>query len=283
MARLTAQTKTGKVCSEVRLLNTDDQGPHPKVVCSTANSRIDLQVDGTDLFCPFTVEAKTQCAPLESKIMLASKTQRLLGNFINFGGATKVRLSGNFQGRIESRTHYGKIFLEEPRFVKIEGAVMTIPSLSDRNASGSQLPSPTTFHVQNLRSMASTVSHHSNLLSPRTPSQETSMSWSGEDVQLYQQQQQQRPPHSRVNSYHQQQQQPSPPGSINELDTRAESVTGSYVECRSPTISSRSEKSKKKDEDKESTVTRELIGTIGEGPGLIMIKNSSGDITVELI
>ncbi|KAF9366625.1 hypothetical protein BGX34_011664 [Mortierella sp. NVP85] len=274
VARLMAQTKTGKITSNVRLLNTDDHIPSPKVLCSTLNSRIDLRVDGTDLFGPFTVEAKTQCAPLEAKILVANKTQKLLGNLINFGGPIQLRLSTQFQGRLETRTHYGKIHLDEPTFVKLEGAVLSIPSLSDRNASSLNL-SP--HHQQPLsptiaKSMSSSVSYHS-LVSPRTPTQETGMPWGSEDMPA------QRPPHSRYNSYHQQQ-QPSPPGSIHDSGSdKPESIS----EGRSPTTPSRSDKQKKKDEDKESTVTRELIGTFGDGPGLIMAKNSSGDITVELI
>ncbi|KAG0012284.1 hypothetical protein BGZ81_001683, partial [Podila clonocystis] len=132
VARLFANTKAGRIRSQVHLLNTDDQLPAPKVICCAMNFRLDLQVDGTDLFGPFTVEAKTQTSPLDVKILLAGKDQRLLGNFINFGGPARIRLSGNYQGRVEARTHYGKIHLDEPEFVRLDGASLTIPSLSDR-------------------------------------------------------------------------------------------------------------------------------------------------------
>ncbi|KAF9938007.1 hypothetical protein BGZ67_000646 [Mortierella alpina] len=178
VARLIATTKSGRIFSDVHLLNTDDQLPSPKVVCSATNSRIDLNVDGSDLFGPFTVEAKTQCAHLETKILLASTEQRLLGNFINFGGPTRIRMSGNFQAG------------------------------SSSNGSDSH--------------------------------------------------------------------------------SRAESMTGSLNENRSVNGGplsplSRTEKQRKKDEERDSIITREMIGTIGQGTGLIMAKNSSGDITVELI
>ncbi|KAG0211626.1 hypothetical protein BGX28_007677 [Mortierella sp. GBA30] len=235
VARLVATAKSGRIASDVHLLNTDDQVPSPKVICSTTNFRVDLNVDGSDLFGPFAVEAKTQCAPLDTKVLLASTDQRLLGNFINFGGPTRIRLSGNFQGRIESRTHYGKIFIEEPEFIRLEGAVLTIPSLSDRTSTSS-----------------------------------SSVTGMPNDVQHQQQQHQQK---------------------VNDSNSRAESTTGSIIENRSVNGHSggplsplpRSEKQRRKDEEKDSVITREVIGTIGQGSGLIMAKNSSGDIIVELI
>ncbi|CAO3573485.1 unnamed protein product [Mortierella alpina] len=274
VARLVATAKSGRISSDVHLLNTDDQLPSPKVICSATNARVDLNVDGSDLFGPFTVEAKTQCAPLETKILLASTEQRLLGNFINFGGPTRIRMSGNFQGRIETRTHYGKIFIDEPEFVRLEGAVLTIPSLSDRKTNSLVddaigLPPHLHHHPQQQRqqhqhqrangtattaSTSSAVSHHSNVISSRTSSQAGSSS-NGSDS------------HSRAESM---------TGSLNEN----RSVNGGPL---SPLSSSRSEKQRRKDEEKDSIVTREMIGTIGQGTGLIMAKNSSGDITVELI
>ena len=47
--------------------------------------------------------------------------------------------------------------------------------------------------------------------------------------------------------------------------------------------SEKHQKKKKAEEEKDSVITREVIGTIGDGSGLIMVKNSSGDITVELV
>ncbi|KAG0303234.1 hypothetical protein BGZ98_006881 [Dissophora globulifera] len=278
VARLLANAKAGRIMSDVHLLNTDDQLPSPKVICQTANFRINLNVDGTDLFGPFTVEAKTQCAPLDVKALLASKDQRLLGNFINFGGPVRIRMSGNYQGRIETRTHYGKIHLEEPEFVRIEGAVLSIPSSSDRTLPTTLLAHSQDFSVpQNGAPTTSAASHHSNVISSRTSSQGTSMSW-GEDHH----------PHS---SSHQTS-LPPVPGSLNGSETRskAQSTHGSLGESRSTTGYARSttgyartEKQRKKDEEKDSVITREVIGTIGDGPGLVMVKNSSGDIAVELI
>lgn len=67
--------------------------------------------------------------------------------------------------------------------------------------------------------------------------------------------------------------------------SRAGSITGSMADSRSIYQGSKSDKEKqrKKDEEKDSVITREMIGTIGHGAGLIMAKNSSGDITLSLI
>ncbi|KAF9954292.1 hypothetical protein BGZ70_010603 [Mortierella alpina] len=343
VARLVATAKSGRISSDVHLLNTDDQLPSPKVICSATNSRIDLNVDGSDLFGPFTVEAKTQCAPLETKILLASTEQRLLGNFINFGGPTRIRMSGNFQGRIETRTHYGKIFIDEPEFVRLEGAVLTIPSLSDRTADSlvddaMGLPSHLHHPQQQQRqqqqhqhqhqrangtattaSTSSAVSHHSNVISSRTSSQGTSMSWGEKDLpmppssypthddhfdhELPAHASHPPPPHPRHSKPSVQPQRanhgrynhtpPSSAGSSSngsDSHSRAGSMTGSFNENRSvnggplsPLSLSRSEKQRRKDEERDFIVTREVIGTVGQGIGLIMAKNSSGDITVELI
>ncbi|KAF8931539.1 hypothetical protein BGZ58_007576 [Dissophora ornata] len=278
VARLVATTKAGRISSDVHLLNTDDQLPAPKVICQAANFRINLSVDGSDLFGPFTVEAKTQCSPLDAKILLSSKDQRLVGNFINFGGPTRIRMSGNYQGRIEARTHYGKIFLEEPEFVRLEGAVLTIPSLSDRTSSTTLIAHPQDFqpqHPQRTGTVSSSSgSHHSNVISSRNSSQGTTMSW-GEDS-------------NAQHAHHSQAQQSHPPSSPESIkssgsNSRAESTTGSLTEGQSVNGQPRTEKQKKKDEEKDSIITREVIGRIGDGPGLVMAKNSSGDIIVELI
>ncbi|KAF9181310.1 hypothetical protein BGZ51_005548 [Haplosporangium sp. Z 767] len=301
VARLTANAKAGKISSYVHLLNTDDMHPSPKVICSTANFRVDMTVDGTDLFGPFTVEAKTQCAPMEAKVLLAKSDQRLLGNFINFGGSTRIRLSDNYQGRIETRTHYGKIFLNEPGFVRLENAVLTIPSLSDRNA-----PVLKCSMGNSDGATATPISYGSNqsrLTSSRTSSQGTFMSW-GDDHHSHPHHDI-HPSHNHTHPQHQRQQQqqyanhnhyynhhpPPSPGSSNGSDShsKAESTTGSLNDAQSvhsgPLSSNppRTEKQRRKDEEKDSLITRELIGTIGRGPGLIMVKNSSGDITFELI
>ncbi|KAF9101732.1 hypothetical protein BGX27_011354 [Mortierella sp. AM989] len=125
VARLNANAKNGRVIASVHLLNTDDEQPAPKIICQSLNHRIDLRVDGTDLVGPFSVEAKTQCAPLNVKLLLSSEDQKFLGNFINFGGPNRIRLSDNYQGRIETRTHYGKIFLDEPKFNRLKDATLT--------------------------------------------------------------------------------------------------------------------------------------------------------------
>ncbi|KAI7818163.1 hypothetical protein BC939DRAFT_463855 [Gamsiella multidivaricata] len=274
VARLFAIAKSGRISADAKLLNTDDQVPSPKVICSTTNFRIDLNVDGTDLFGPFTVEAKTQCSPLEAKVLLASKDQKVLGNFINFGGATRIRLSGNYQGRIETRTHYGKIYLEEPEFIRLEGATLTLPSLSDRT-----VPTLTPFPqghqpraTNGTKSSSSAVSHHSNVISSRTSSHGTAMSWGEEQSPT------QVPHNGHV-------QQPPSPKSMNGSvhGSKAESTDESLADARSVSGHSWSEKQRKKEEEKDSVITREMIGVIGEGPGLIMAKNSSGDIFLELI
>ncbi|KAF9287175.1 hypothetical protein BGZ68_002132 [Mortierella alpina] len=336
VARLVATAKSGRISSDVHLLNTDDQLPSPKVICSATNSRIDLTVDGSDLFGPFTVEAKTQCAQLDAKILLASTEQRLLGNFINFGGPTRIRMSGNFQGRIETRTHYGKIFIDEPEFVRLEGAVLTIPSLSDRNADSllddavGMAPHLRQHHhhhhhhqrangTATTASTSSAVSHHSNVISSRTSSQGTSMSWGEKDLPPlhathtasynpaddYDPDEPAHASHPRPSKCQTPPQRanpgrynPTPPSSAgssssssngSESHSRAESMTGSLNENRSVSggplspLPSRTEKQRRKDEEKDSLVTREMIGTIGQGSGLIMAKNSSGDITVQLI
>ncbi|GJJ68627.1 hypothetical protein EMPS_00973 [Entomortierella parvispora] len=296
VARLIAQAKSGRIKSTVHLLNTDDQLPPPKVIVVAQNNRVDLNVDGSDLFGPFTVESKTQTAPLDVKILLASVDQRLLGNFINFGGPVRVRMSGNYQGRIETRTHYGKIYLDEPEFVRLEGAMLTMPSASDRNACALMADS----HSQS--------SQHSGIIPSRSSSNGTTMSW-GEDHH----------PHHHSNSngnsqhilqkngnqqhvYHQpppQQHQLSQSTTSNGSgpNSRPESTNGSFSESRSIGGTARSthgsspsaketskrEKQRRREEEKESSITRELIGMVGQGPGLVMIKNSSGDIHVELI
>ncbi|KAF9955404.1 hypothetical protein BGZ72_003753 [Mortierella alpina] len=321
VARLVATAKSGRIASDVHLLNTDDQLPSPKVICSATNSRIDLNVDGSDLFGPFTVEAKTQCAHLDARILLASTEQRLLGNFINFGGPTRIRMSGNFQGRIETRTHYGKIFIDEPEFVRLEGAVLTVPSLSDRTlasladyddgmgvTSHQQQQHAQANGTATTASTSSAVSHHSNVMSSRASSQGTSMSWGEKDLPLHPHDdhdflpahpshlRHSKPPPLPQRANHGRHHNPTPPSSAGSSShgsdshsTRAESTTGSLNENRSvnggplsPSVS-RTEKQRRKDEERESIVTREMIGTIGQGTGLIMAKNSSGDITVELI
>ncbi|ORZ14342.1 hypothetical protein BCR41DRAFT_85005 [Lobosporangium transversale] len=252
--------------------------PSPKVICSALNYRIDLNVDGSDLFGPFTVEAKTQCSPLEAKVLLASRTQRLLGNFINFGGPLRVQLSNNFQGRVETRTHYGKIHLEEPEFVRLEGATLTIPSASDRIAP--TLTACPQVHVAQL------PHHSSNPFSSRTSSQGTAMSW-GDDHHphhYYDRDTQPKQLSQQIQYIEFHHHQPLSPESLNGSDSnsKAESTTGSIGEGRSVASNSRSERQRRKDEEKDWIITRELIGMIGEGPGLVMAKNSSGDISVEL-
>ncbi|KAG0260691.1 hypothetical protein BG011_001698 [Mortierella polycephala] len=296
VARLMANAKSGKISSHVHLLNTDDLLPSPKIICSTANFRVDMTVDGTDLFGPFTVEAKTQCAPMEVKVLLAKADQRLLGNFINFGGPTRIRLSGNYQGRIETRTHYGKIFLNEPEFVRLEDAVLTIPSPSDRNAPALKClmgngDGATTTSLSN-------GSNKSKLISSRASSQGTSMSWEDDHHPHPHPHHDTHPSHNHTHSRRQQQQQqhanhnhcynhhpPSSAGSSNGSDShsKAESTTGSLNDTQSVHSVPLSPNTTRTEKQKDPLITRELIGTIGQGPGLIMIKNSSGDITFELI
>ncbi|KAF9423470.1 hypothetical protein BGZ94_008270 [Podila epigama] len=338
VARLFANTKTGRIQCKIHLLNTDDQLPAPKVICSAHNGRMDLQVDGSDLFGPFTVEGKTQCSPLDVKILLANKDQRVLGNFINFGGPARVRLSGNFQGRIEARTHYGKVHLDEPEFVKIEGGALTVPSISDRAYSGvghhhqqhqqhQEYPYQiaTALSPTHKSSFSYNTTFQSTIASHTTSASTGSASWESEwqghsiptspssyDITYHRHPQSHSHPHPHASKL------PSPPGSWHDSSSnhsKAESITGSLTESHSiggdnnsaldqPHSLSKShqhhhqsesikkkkqhekhrtEKQNKKDEEKGSVVTREVIGTIGQGAGLVMVKNSSGDITIELI
>ncbi|KAF9542214.1 hypothetical protein EC957_002225 [Mortierella hygrophila] len=319
VARLVAHARSGKINANVHLLNTDDQLPSPRVICSTANSRLDLEVDGSDIFGPFTVEAKTQCSPLEVKLHLSETTaalvaaaaavapeqqQRVLGNFINFGGATRIQMSRSFQGRLETRTHYGKIFVEDPEFSVIEDAVLTLPSASDRNAPTFFAPTePLSIH-SGTAALPSPGSYLSNVLSSRSSSQgTTTSSWGGQDDHHSV------PPLSPASMHSQQylhfkkgiytssaNKPPSAAGSGgssthgSEHNSRAESTTGSLNDGGSPgsassvngVISNRSEKQRKREEEEWRFMTREVIGTYGQGVGLIMAKNSSGDIAVEL-
>ncbi|KAF9909509.1 hypothetical protein EC991_008491 [Linnemannia zychae] len=323
IARLVATGRSGRLISKVHLLNTDDQLPSPRVICSTFHHRIDLQVDGSDLFGPFTVEAKTQCAPLDVKLVLSEPTtsvlqsvsadqrQRVLGNFINFGGPSRIQVSRSFQGRLETRTHYGRIFIEDPEFTVLEGATLTVPSPSDRNAptlemSNHQSPVPPqalSIHSGNNASSPTPNSYLSNILSSRSSSQGTGMSWGDDHAS--------QPPLSPVSAQSTSSQylyykkgvfnstKPSSAsgGSTNgsENNSRAESTTGSLDDGGSRSSpgsvngisSNRSEKEKEKqrrrEEDEWRYMTKEVIGTYGQGVGLIMAKNSSGDITVELV
>ncbi|KAG0241586.1 hypothetical protein BGW41_005746 [Actinomortierella wolfii] len=275
VARLNARSKSGKIISDVRLLNTDDQQPAPKVICATANSRIDLKVDGTDLFGPFGVEAKTQCAPLNAKVLLASVDQRLFGNFINFGGPIHMKVSGNYQGRLEMRTHYGKIFVDEPEFEQIEGATMSTPTSNGRIA----LNNIGNMHASDVLSTNGSIA-----MSSRTSSHGTTMSWGGEDPNA------QLPPvppmsptsvqhsvnesktHSRAGSMH---------GSLSSLsETRASSV---YGVAPVQNGNDQAKKKEKKQDDRDFVITREVIGNVGRGSGLILAKNSSGDVHFNLI
>ncbi|KAF8925419.1 hypothetical protein BGZ47_003279 [Haplosporangium gracile] len=318
VARLVAHARSGKINSNVHLLNTDDQLPSPRVICSTANSRLDLEVDGSDIFGPFTVEAKTQCSPLDVKLHLSETTaalvaaaaavapeqqQRVLGNFINFGGATRIRMSRHFQGRLETRTHYGKIFIEDPEFTVIEDAVLTLPSASDRNAPTlAASTEPLSVHSETA-TLPSANSYLSNVLSSRSSSQGTTVSsWGQDDHHSV-------PPLSPVSTHSQQyvhfkkgiytssaNKSPSAVGSGgssthgSENNSRAESTTGSFNDGGPPgsassvngISSNRSEKQRKREEEEWRFMTREVIGTYGQGVGLIMAKNSSGDIVVEL-
>lgn len=275
VARLYANAKGGRITSKVHLLNTADDLSHPKVICATMNHPVDVDVDGTDLFGPFAVEAKTQCRPLDVKILLASTEQRLLGNFINFGGPTKIRLSGNYQGRIETRTHYGKIIIDEPEFERIEGATLTLPSLSDRK--GSPVSSSSMSMASGASSSASSTHEvpSSHVISSRTSSsQSTTMSsWDHPNSHPL-------PTHNPAITLN------SVPGTASNSgnNSRTGSINGSLNETRSMhTTKSVEKKQRRKDEEKDSIITREMIGTIGRGLGLVMAKNSSGDITVSLI
>ncbi|KAG0088402.1 hypothetical protein BGZ92_006234 [Podila epicladia] len=315
VARLFANTKAGRIQSQVHLLNTDDQLPAPKVICCAMNFRLDLQVDGTDLFGPFTVEAKTQTSPLDVKILLAGKDQRLLGNFINFGGPARIRLSGNYQGRVEARTHYGKIRLDEPEFVRLDGASLTIPSLSDRVYPGAttglnknqQQYQIATALTPNNPSFSNNTSFQpsvmSTVLSSKSSSHGTSMSaswesdWQNQAMPALPAHNNSRSGHPQQHQHHNHNWSPSSPtssshdsgsnhskaGSMNGSFTEARSIGGASLNLKEQQRDPRTEKQRRKDEEKDSVITRELIGTIGQGPGLVMAKNSSGDITIELI
>ncbi|KAF9548421.1 hypothetical protein EC957_006637 [Mortierella hygrophila] len=289
VARLFATAKSGKITSKVHLLNTDEKQPAPKVICATLHHPVSVDVDGTDLFGPFTVEAKTQCQPLDIKILLANKEQRLLGNFINFGGPTRIKMSGNYQGRIETRTHYGKIVIDEPEFEILEGATLSVPSLSDRYHTHNQqqsMPNLTTS-AASISSSGSSTHHQSTAMSsrtssqgsttaPSTPTKSNPATWDRDDPRHQQ---------SYLNHPHNGSQYPnhhhhhSPPASG--TNSRDGSLHGSFSETRSVhTVKSSSDLGKK---DKESVNTREVIGVIGHGNGLVMCKNQSGDIHISLI
>ncbi|KAF9434766.1 hypothetical protein BGZ76_007494, partial [Entomortierella beljakovae] len=288
VARLNATTKAGRIVSKVHLLNTDDQQPPPKVICQALHHTIGLRVDGTDLVGPFSVEAKTQCAPLDVKLLLSSEDQNFLGNFINFGGPTRLQMTDNYQGRIETRTHYGKIFIDEPKFVKLKDATLTVPSQSDRNYQS--------FLTESMMLASVGISPQSgyflNGVSSKSASQGTSMSW-GDDHHPHHL-------HKKGQSSSSYQNQPSSPDSINGSgpNSRPESMTGSFGDLpsspTSPTSPSlplpfgpKPNKSIFTDinnaSDKDYIITRELIGTVGDGPGLVIVKNSSENIHVKLI
>ncbi|KAF9136683.1 hypothetical protein BGX30_010948 [Mortierella sp. GBA39] len=289
VARLFATAKSGKITSKVHLLNTDEKQPAPKVICATLHHPVSVDVDGTDLFGPFTVEAKTQCQPLDVKILLANKEQRLLGNFINFGGPTKIKMSGNYQGRIETRTHYGKIVIDEPEFEILEGATLTLPSLSDRYHTHNQQQSTPnlTTSAASISSSGSSIHHQSTAMSsrtssqgstttPSTPTKSNPATWDRDDPRHQQ---------SYLNHPHNGSQYPNhhhhhtPPASG--TNSRDGSLHGSFSETRSVhTVKSSSDLGKK---EKESVNTREVIGVIGHGNGLVMCKNQSGDIHISLI
>ncbi|KAG0239239.1 hypothetical protein B0O80DRAFT_483348 [Mortierella sp. GBAus27b] len=287
VANLSSQTKAGKIISNVRLLNTIDSQPSPRVLCSTYNSPVNILVDGTKLIGPFTVEAKTQCQPLDAKILLPDDEQCLRGNFINFGGPTRVKLSRNYQGRIESRTHYGKITLDEPEFKKIDGAMLSIPSPSDRNAltcmSTPHLLSPSTF----LTSPSVLSLHQSSGLSSsviETPS------WDRDDSRHHRHRHHHHHHHRHQSSQHSGHNTmllgSSPVSAVvSEASSRANSIHDSMAETRSirSITSEKGRKKKKRGAEEESTITREVIGTIGHGNGLVLVKNSSGDIAVSLV
>lgn len=290
VARLYARAKCGKVKADVHLLNTDESQPAPKVICSTVNYPIDIAIDGRDVFGPFTVEAKTQCQPLDVKIMLASEEQSLRGNFINFGGPTRVKLSRNFQGRIESRTHYGQIFIEEPEFRRIEEAVLSLPSPSDRKIfssvpnsylSSNSSPSPSTSPSPSVSSSVYSEPQ-SVVTSPILFSQE-SPSWSREDPYAHHQPYYSQ--HSRRGSHGMTVHSSPASAMVSEASSCANSIYESLTETRSirtvKSVKGRLKK-KKRDADKESN-TKEVIGTIGDGGGLVTVKNSSGDIAISLM
>ncbi|KAG0006179.1 hypothetical protein BGZ80_007756 [Entomortierella chlamydospora] len=281
VARLFTQAKSGKIRANVHLLNTDEAQPPPKVICMTYNYPVNLAVDGTDLFSGFTVEAKTQCQPLDVKVMLANPEQRLMGNFINFGGATKIKLSGNFQGRIETRTHYGKIFIDDPKFERLEDAVLTVPSLSDRNFGATLSQSNIS---SDLSGSSSSSIHQSSAMSSRTSSQgsQGSSTWDRDDPRHHQDYLNY--PYQANGNQPVQTSKSAPPSAAGSgSNSRTNSLNGSIHETRSVyTTKSEGERKKKRDED-EGSNTREVIGVIGQGTGLVMVKNSSGDITVSLV
>ncbi|KAF9928050.1 hypothetical protein BGZ65_006437 [Modicella reniformis] len=297
VARLHAQAKSGKIMSTVHLLNTDEAQLPPKVICSTLYFPVRVAVDGTDIIGPFTVEAKTQCQPLDVKILLASTEQRLRGNFINFGAPTRIKLSRNYQGRIETRTHYGKITVDGPEFERIEGAVLSLPSPSDRitldslsssdlssGSSSSTLPSPSPPCSSSSSSSSNSTVH------PMTISQGSAV-WDRDDRyhQPYL-----TSPNNGVDQHYSQYSSSSNRAAtigstpafviVSGADSRANSTHGSITETRSEyTTRLEVERKKKKDEEKELTITKEVIGTVGNGGGLVMAKNSSGDIAISLI
>ncbi|KAF9571393.1 hypothetical protein EC968_000659 [Mortierella alpina] len=300
VARLYANTKAGKIQSKVHLLNTDEQQPGPKVTCVTLNHPVNVAVDGTDLFGAFTVEAKTHTQPLDVKILLASTEQRLLGNFINFGAPTRIKLSGNYQGRIETRTHYGKIYIDEPEFERIEGAVLSLPSLSDRKTPPSSASPSSTSLVQPVpqRPVSSSNSSASSSASSPSPSivsasyQSTPMSsrasshggtvWDKDDPRHHQTYLSH--PHNgshNIDNYN------SAPASVmagsSGPTSRTGSMHGSFSESRSVHTTRSEKERRRKEDDKDTAVTKEVIGTIGHGTGLVMAKNSSGDITISLV
>ncbi|KAF9277896.1 hypothetical protein BGZ68_008916 [Mortierella alpina] len=326
VARLYANTKAGKIQSKVHLLNTDEQQPGPKVTCVTLNHPVNIAVDGTDLFGAFTVEAKTHTQPLDVKILLASTEQRLLGNFINFGAPTRIKLSGNYQGRIEARTHYGKIHIDEPEFERIEGAVLSLPSLSDRKTPPSSASPSSSSLVQQQQQRPVSSSHSSASSSASSPSpspspsivsvthQSTPMSsrassqggtvWDKDDPRHHQTylshphngSQYSHPHHHHPHHHHSYQNNNnnynsnnynSAPASVmagsSGTTSRPGSMHGSFSESRSVHTTRSEKERRKKDDDKDVAVTKEVIGTIGQGNGLVMAKNSSGDITIALV
>ncbi|KAF9093796.1 hypothetical protein BGX23_002896 [Mortierella sp. AD031] len=289
VARLMATAKSGKITSKVHLLNTDEQQPAPKVLCATLHHAVNIEVDGTDLFGPFTVEAKTQCQPLDVKVLLANKEQRLLGNFINFGSPTRIKLSGNYQGRIEARTHYGKVVIDEPEFELLEGATLTVPSLSDRYH-GNHQSTPNLSSGSSSISSSGSSTHRSTAMSSRTSSQGSGSTPSTPTTNIGSNSSTNSPVWDRDDPRHQQSYLNQPHNGsqyphhhstpVSGTNSRAGSLHGSFSETRS-VHTTKSEKEGKK--DKESVNTREVIGVIGHGAGLIMAKNSSGDIHVSLI
>ncbi|KAF9199935.1 hypothetical protein BGZ49_009888 [Haplosporangium sp. Z 27] len=279
VARLYATAKGGKIRSNVHLLNTDESQPPPKVICSTLYHPVEVSVDGSDLFSQFTVEAKTQCQPLDIKVLLASTEQRLMGNFINFGGPIRIKLSGNYQGRIETRTHYGRIVIDEPEFEKIEGAVLTVPSLSDRHSPTSHSH---THFPSNVSASSSSSIHQSSAMSSRTSSH-GSNTWDRDDPRHHQDYLN-HPYNGNVQQLSHGTKSAPTSASASGVNSRANSINGSIHETRSlHTTKSETERKKKNRDEDNSNITKELIGTIGHGSGLVMAKNQSGDISVSLI